>query len=234
MTYDEIFADYYNQYRAEALTPSSTDDEYTIGRRLANSAVRRWASYDNTFWQNLYTTSLLDSTGGVILTTAGTATYAAPTNMRLAGGFVKLINPDGTTNKSIAITDPQDSQFRADGSAFCFFTGDPNSGFVLNLSVAPTVTGLSIKYTYYKKPSFFTAGTDKPNMSNPDFIVNHMLSNRFRASRNPYYGSAKRDAENMLAQMKMENDSGTPANPWKLPDHSGTVWGSDGSNGFSW
>lgn len=234
MDYDTIFQEYYTQYRAEALTPPSTDDEYIIGMRLANSAIRRWASYDDTFWQNLYTTSILNSTGGVVTTTSGVSTYACPTAMQQPGGYVKLLSLDGTTQSHIPVYSSQEVQFMNDSAKFAYFTGNPNSGFTLTLNSAPDQTGLSILYVYYKKPTLITTGTDKPDMSNPDFIVNHMLANRFRASRNPYYGTAKRDAENMLAQMKMENDSGSPSNPWIVPDRSGTVWGSDLGSKWNW
>lgn len=232
MDFDTIFAQYYTSYRAEADVPASDDDEYTIGIRLANNAIRRWANYDATYWKELFTSSLDNPTGGVVSTTAGTADYAAPTAMKQAGGFVRLKN-SGTTVKSIPIVDPQEVQFKGDDSSYCYFTGDPNNGFTLHVNPAPDTTGLDIDYTYYKTPSLITTGTDSPEMSNPDFMVNYMLADRFRASRNPYYTTAKRDAENYLGQMKMANDSGTWANPWKVEDRSGGVWGQEVGNGWS-
>lgn len=233
MDFDTLFSDYYTQYRAEATVPSDTDDEYTIAKRYANNGIRRWLNYDNTFWKELFTTAQTNSTGGVVTTTAGTASYAAPTAMKMAGGFVRLKDSStGTTLSEIPIIDPQDAQFRSDNGKYAYFTGDYSNGFTLNINPAPDTTGQLIDYVYYKKPTEFSTGTDVTEMSNPSFLVDHMLASRFRSSRNPYYSTAKRDAENALGQMKMENDSGTWSNPWQVPDRSGSVWGANTSN--SW
>lgn len=232
MNYDTIFAQYYTAYRAEATIPDVTDDEYTIGMRFANDAIRRWRGFDNTYWRELFTTSVANSTGGVITTTANDATYAAPTAMQEPGGFVRLLNSNGTVNKNIPIINPNEAQFRSQEANVAYFTGDPSNGFTLNFNNAPDTSGLTILYDYYKTPTLITTGTSKPEMSDPNFIVNYMLASRFRASRNPYYGAAKRDAENMLGQMKMANDSGSWANPWQVADNSGTVWGNSQNGGW--
>ena len=62
-------------------------------------------------------------------------------------------------------------------------------------------------------------------MPNPYFIVHRMLAQQFRASRNPYYSSALRDAEDALKIMQIDNNSGSWANPWSQADNSGTVFG---------
>ena len=116
MQFDDIFTSYYNLYRAEADTPSSSDDEYTIALRLANEAVNRWANYDGTYWKELYTTAQSNSTGGVVTVTAGTSSYAAPTAMREAGGFVKILDGSNNTLRSYPIIDPQEAQFRTDAA----------------------------------------------------------------------------------------------------------------------
>lgn len=230
MNWTQIFEIYYNLYRAEADTPASTDDEYTIALNLSKEAISRWSNYDGTYWKELFTT-LQDSTqvapALVTTITAGTSTYTAPTDMREAGGFVKLLDSDGNTVYRYPIIEPEQVQFQNDIAPYCYFTGDPNNGFVLHLNPAPdaTLNGLEIDYVYYKKPSYFTIGADYTEMADPMFIVHRMLANRFRVSRNPYYNSAKIDAEDCLRTMQADNNSGTFADPWKLPDNSGSVWG---------
>ncbi len=233
MTYSEIFAAYYELYRAEATIPASTDDEYTIGLRLANEAIARWANYDNTFWKELFDTAQNSGDGTTI--TAGTTQYDAPGDMRQAGGFVKILDSDNNTVRSYAILEPQEAQFKTDNSHYAYFTGDPNNGFTLNLNPAPdtAIDGMDIDFVYYKTPTLLTTGSSVPEMANPYFIVHRMLSNRFRASRNPYYQSALRDSEDMLKIMQMENMSGSYANPWKLQDNSGAAFGNS-QNGSSW
>lgn len=225
--FNDIFEQYYTLYRGESDTPASTDDEYLVALNLSKEAITRWANYDGTYWKELFTTAQTNSTGGVVTVTAGTSSYAAPTAMREAGGFVKLKDADGYTVQSYQILEPEQVQFRNENATYAYFTGDPNNGFTLHLNPAPdaSLDGLSIDYTYYKKPTYFTTGTDKTEMADPMFIVHRMLANRFRVSRNPYYNSAKIDAEDCLKTMQADNNSGNWSNPWSLVDNSGSVWG---------
>lgn len=234
-SFDEIFAAYYTQYRTEAVVPASSDDEYTIGLRLANEAVRRWANYDATYWKELFTTAQTNSTGGVVTVTAGITSYAAPSAFREAGGFVKIKDSSGNTVRRYQILEPQDAQFRDDNTYYCYFTGSGAGSYTLHLNPAPdsAVNGMAIDYVYYKFPTLFTTGTDVTEMQEPYFCVHRMLANRFRGSRNPYYASAKADAEDALQTMQTINNSGNWADPWKLTDNSGAQFGdsSSGSGG---
>lgn len=222
MDFDAIFAAYYVQYRTEAVTPTSADDEYTIGMALANEAVNRWANYDNTYWKELFTTLQISGDGDNLLA-SGTTEYETPEDMREAGGSIRVFDSTGATQLWIPIIEPQDAQFRSDNSNYAYFIGDPNNGYTLNLNPVPVdrLIGMGFDYVYYKKPTIFATGTDLTEMSEPYFIVHRMLANRFRGSRNPYYASAKTDAEDVLRTMQLENNSGTWADPWKLSDNSG-------------
>lgn len=225
MDYDAIFTAYYNLYRADTDTPSSTDDEYTIGLRLANEAVNHWATYDGTYWKELFANLQIADEAVSVVT--GTTQYDVPDNFAEAGGNVRVLDTNGKGIQTYKIIDPSEAQFRPDDATYAYFSGSPAEGYSLNINPAPTATlnGKDIDYWYYKKPTEFVEGTDITEMSNPYFIVHRMLANRFRASRNPYYEDALRDAENALAKMKMDNDSGSWANPWKLTDHSGSAFG---------
>jgi hypothetical protein len=227
MDFTAIFAAYYTLYRAEATIPASTDDEYVIALALANEAVSQWEGYANTFWNELWTTAQTNSTGGVVTVTTGTKTYACPTAMQAPGGFIKIVDATGKTVRSYNVVEVDQAQFMDDNSQYAFFTGNPNSGFTLHLNPAPdaAINGLLIDYVYYKQATNFTTGASKTEMSDPYFIVHRMLANRFRTSRNPYYNSALRDAEDSLSTMKLVNDSGSWSNPWKVADNSGSNWG---------
>ena len=230
MTFDQIFETYYTLYRAESDTPASTDDEYIVALALSKEAITRWSNYDGTYWKELFTTlqdSAQVSPALVTTITTGTTTYTAPTDMREAGGFVKLLDADGRVVQRYPIIEVEQVQFKGDDSTYCYFTGDPNNGFVLHINPSPSanLNGLEIDYVYYKKPTYFTTGTDVTEMADPMFIVHRMLANRFRVSRNPYYSSAKIDAEDCLRTMQADNNSGNWADPWKLQDNSGSVWG---------
>ena len=292
MNFDEIFDAYYTQFRADSDVPTSTDDEYTVGMRMANEAINRWAEYDGTYWRDLFTTLQTDG-GGTQTITTGTTDYLAPANFKEAGGVVRVKDSDGNTIQRYPIIEPQEAQFKGDASTYCYFTKGQNyystgtvsqatdtltgsgttftaamvgmqvqfasgevatitgytsatvltvspsqtvssttykiinRGWTLHLNPAPTsnLNGLDIDYIYYKTPSIFTTGTSRTEVPDAYFIVHRMLANQFRAARNPYYSSAKADAENALKQMQTDNNSGTWANPWTLTDNSGTTWG---------
>lgn len=225
MTFSEIFTAYYTLYRGSATIPASTESEYTIGMRLANEAINRWATYDNTYWQELYTTPALSGDSSTVVT--GTTEYDVPEDFQSAGGHIKLLDSDNNVFQTYPILEPQEVQFKSTEGNYAYFTGSPSEGYVLHLNPTPTSTqnGKTIDYVYYKTPTEFTTGTDVTEMSDPYYIVHRMLANRYRASRNPYYEDALRDAENALGMMKMRNDSGTWANPYSVADRSGTIFG---------
>lgn len=226
MTYDEIFTAFYSQYRAEAQIPSSSEDEYKIGIPLANEAINRWANYDNTMWKELFQTLQSADDGDKVLSSR--TDYNCPEDFKTVGGFVSVKDSDGKVIRRYPIIEPQEAQFRSDSSYYAFVTGGPGEGYVMNLNPAPddAVIGKSLDYVYYRKPTLFTLnGGETTEMPQPYFIVHRMLANRFRSSRNPYYGSAKTDAEDVLRTMQLENNSGNWANPWTIPDTSGGKWG---------
>lgn len=227
MDFDAIFKAYYSLYRTEADVPNNQDDEYTVALALANEAIDRWSSYDNTYWKELFDTNLTSDNAVDTTVSADTTDYDAPTDMFEASGFVRIKN-GSTTVRRYPILDAQEAQMKSDSAYYAYFTGDPNNGFVLHLnpSVDAAIDGFDMEYDYYKTPTLMTKGSSKPNMSRPYFIVHRMLANRFRGSRNPYYSTAKSDAEDVLRTMQAMNNSGSWANPWSLQDTSGTLFGS--------
>lgn len=226
MTFDELFEAYYAQYRAEADTPASTDDEYPVAMRLFNEAINRWQNYDNTLWNELWQTAQREGDGDITVV-EGTTEYATPDNFKNPGGAVVLKNDAGVTMQRYPLVTPEDVQFMSDMATYAYFVGSPVDGYVLNLNPAPdaTLDGYNIDYLYYKKATKFATGTDITEMSDPYFVVHRALANRFRSSRNPYYSSAKTDAEDSLRTMQLTNNSGTWSNPWSVPDRTGTSFG---------
>lgn len=232
MDQDALFNIYYTLYRTEADTPSSSDDEYVIFTALSTEAISRWANYENVFWKELYSTLQIAQDGDLTLA-ASTTEYATPADMRIAGGYVRIFDPATNQTKArIPIIEPQQAQFQTDLRSYCYFIGDPNNGFTLVINPAPVdaLVGMSIDYVYYKKPTIFSSGadgggSDVTEMSQPMFIVHRALANRFRGSRNPYYQSAKNDAEDVLQTMQAENNSGNWSDPWQLADNSSGRFG---------
>lgn len=227
MNFDAIFTAYYSLFRADSDVPTSTDDEYTVGMRLANEAINYFGDYEGTYWRELFTTNQLDGTGTQTITT-GVTTYDAPTNFKEAGGFIRVKDSDGNTVQSYERIEPHEAQFRDDSATYAYFTFDlATDTHKLTINPAPTsnLNGLDIDYVYYKSPTLFTTGTSTTEMSNPYFIVHRMLAMQFRASRNPYYSSALKDSENTIRLMQLKNNSGSWDNPPTIPDNSGSTWG---------
>lgn len=226
LTYDEIFTAYYTQFRADSDVPSSNDDEYTVGLRLANEAINYWANYEGTYWKELFTTNQTDGTGDQTIVT-GQTDYTGPSNFREAGGQIRILDNNGKIVERYERIEPHEAQFKSENASYAFFTVDPTNVCVLHLNPAPAsnLDGLQIEYVYYKTPTLFTTGTDKTEMANPYFIVHRMLANQFRAARNPYYSSALEEADNIIKAMQLDNNSGSWDNPPHLVDNGGTVWG---------
>lgn len=226
MQFSEIFEAYYTLYRMEAQIPATSDDEYTIALPLANEAIRRWSRYDGTYWKELFTTLQLSGDGDSILLT-GETQYDTPDDFKEGGGLLRVLDSTGRIVRRYRVVNLEDVQFLNQNASFVYFSGNPTDRYVLNINPAPdsSLNGLSIDYDYYKNPTLFTSGSDVSEMSEPYFIIHRMLANRFRGSRNPYYNSAKTDAEDALRTMQLDNNSGSWANPWALPDRSGSTWG---------
>ena len=231
MDLQTLFGDYYTQYRGESQTPPATDPEYLIFIRLAREAIARWASYDNTYWKELFTSLQLAPDGDKLIV-LGQTTYLTPSDMKEAGGFLRVLDANGNTVRKYPIIEPQEAQFKGDVGHYCYFSGDSQNGFTLKLNPTPdsSIVGFSFDYIYYKQPTFWTTSsqpTATTEMSEPMFIVHRALANRFRATRNPYYSSAKSDAEDVLKIMQMTNNSGSWANPWSVADNSGVTFGQE-------
>jgi hypothetical protein len=147
LTFSDIFTAYYSLFRADSDVPASTDDEFTVGMRLANEAINYWSNYDGTYWKELYSTNQVDGSGTQTITT-GTTIYSAPTNFREAGGFVKILQSNGTEQTRYPIIDAHDVQFRDTNSTFCYFTSAPQYYSTGTASQSTkTITGVGTTWT---------------------------------------------------------------------------------------
>src|ERR1035437_7125603 len=113
MDLQTLFGDYYTQYRGESQTPPATDPEYLIFIRLAREAIARWASYDNTYWKELFTSLQLAPDGDKLIV-LGQTTYLTPSDMKEAGGFLRVLDANGNTVRKYPIIEPQEAQFKGD------------------------------------------------------------------------------------------------------------------------
>jgi hypothetical protein len=147
LSFDDIFTAYYSLFRADSDIPTSADDEYTVGMRLANEAVNYWANYDGTYWKELFDTNQNDASGTQTITT-GTTIYSAPTNFREAGGFVRVKDSNGNDLMRYPIIEPHEAQFKDTDANFCYFTTSPQYYSTGTASQSTTtITGVGTTWT---------------------------------------------------------------------------------------
>lgn len=226
MDFQDIFNEYYTQYRGDSDIPGSDDDEWLIAIQLCNQAIRRWDRVDGILWNELFAL-LSDADDGDTTVVTGLQDYEVPSNFRKPGGWIMFLDSSGGTVKRLKCIQPYESQLYTDSSDYAYFTGDPNNGFTLHLNPAPGTSdsGLTLQYMYYKKPTTLTSaetGTTLLEMNDPNFAVQDMLANRFRNTQKwPAYQTARKDADLTLSNMVNDNAAGTNFNSFKVPDISG-------------
>lgn len=234
MNFTEIFTEYYSMFRGRATSiPVYGDREYDLGIALANNAIRKWDRADGTLWRELEVRSQ-DQTTDIWATLQrsildGSLSYIAPSNMRKPPGHVYFFN--GTQQKRFKVTNPEEADGRTELDDTIIFVGGANTGYsmVVGLNLTTQFSGWQIDYIYTKKPTLMTVATDPsaliPDMSDVNFMVQDMVASRAAQSRNGFlYKTAKADAQTALANMKIENNSGTYGNTQNALDPIGG-WG---------
>lgn len=195
-------------YENDPDTPASTDDDYLIRRRLMNVMVNRWENNMGTLWNELWTNTSVVSIGATLTIVTNTTTYAAPTSFLFPGGFVKVLNSDGTVHKIYPVIKPEQAQSMSSADEYCYFRGDTNSGYTLVMNPAPNsdLNGKTLNYDYYKRATAFTGTTVTPEMSDPYYIVHGVVAELHKADNNlSLYDSSLAEAEDRLKQMVMRN-----------------------------
>jgi hypothetical protein len=182
---------------------ASGDDEYTTARNLANIAIGRWESYDNTVWKDLFTT-LDDAASSVTKTiTASTYDYACATNMVRPASYVRTVDSGGTSTYWQVI-EPQELGHYANSSQnVCWFTGSVKDGYTLHFNSNVTLTtGDTIKYEFYKSATKFSTTTDVTEVSDPYFIAYFIAAHMAEEGVDPDFNNM---AESRLEDMRVKN-----------------------------
>ncbi len=184
--------------------PISTDDEYTLRTLLINKWISNWELEEGILWNQLWALASFASTSATSY-----SLVSSVSDMRFPGGFVELVDSGGSstywdvikpeevrlrTNNSTA----WDYQYTNSQTKWCYFLGDPQAGFTLyfNPNYYPG-TG-TIKFPYYKKATILSSASDKPEMSDPDYIIHGVVSDLL-AQEDP----AESDRNFQIAQAKI-------------------------------
>lgn len=234
MTFAEIFAEYYSQFRGQGGSiPSYGAREYTTAIQLANASIREWDRVDGELWRELIDNATAQdvSVWPADQRTVDGLTMTTPNNMRKTPAKVRFSNGDG--HFDVTVIPPQEAQKYSPNSSVVWFEGGANNGYTMHLggSLSTQYAGWTVDYVYYKKPTLFTIATtpatQTPEMSDPGFLINSMLRKRFMNSRNGMgFKIADSNAKQALINMKIENSSGVWGNSDRLRELSGAQgWG---------
>lgn len=222
LTFGDIFNEFYTLYRAQGSDiPVFGDREYTTGIHLGNNAIKKWERADGIEWRELQNT-LQNGDGGTI--SSGTTEYDAPSDMRKPPAFIRL------GSSFVPVIDPQEVKLHTDTS-YAYFLGGASSNFTMVIpdGLSSTYDGQDIDYLYQQKATLLrtdvTPAATVPQMSDPNFMIQDMLAARFLQSRNGMgYNVAREEADRALANMKVQNNTGTFAHPSVMPSTS-AGWG---------
>lgn len=207
-------------------TPDSTDDEWTVRLNLINQSIGKWESSD-TLWDELWTTYTHNAT----VSTATTYTLTA-TDIRFLGSRVRLIL-NGVTGY-VPVISPEEYESYNGEARVVYLTGNPSAGWTLNLGWTPVsgdgTYGATIKFNYYKYATRFTdesATTDKPEMSDPNYIVYDVAAVKsLLESKNNQFSIFSTEAQTALDNMRIINDIKPTDSADRIEDTDATVFSS--------
>lgn len=150
-------------------TPASNDDQWLIRLNYINLAVSSWASKD-ILWRELYITYTASAT----ISTSRTYAIDGVNDFRMMASLLRLTDVNGSI-KYIDIIEPDKlTAYRGNGRV-AYITGNPAIGYTLNLGWTPAVGdsdyGNTISFDYYSAGTKLANPTDKPQMSDPDYII---------------------------------------------------------------
>lgn len=206
MSVQDLMDEIYVAVDNDPTNSTNQDDEWTARLRLINMAIKSWESED-VYWNELWSTY----THGSTVTTATTYTISA-TDYRYAGSFMKFsLNGSDTY---LEIVEPEAGyKYAQSGSKAVYITGNPSSGWTINLTFTPAsgdgFYGATMSFNYYKSATrMSTTTSDKPEMSDPSYIVNYVAyrKNLYNGRSNvaaDYQAAAQLCLDNMKARNAM-------------------------------
>lgn len=228
MDFTTLFGLYYTKIRGEETPPAITDPEWKIAIRNYNSALDRLENFDGTKWDFMKTFLSASTQVSPVLDrtlTTGDTVFTAPTDMFYPGGLYWKIDTNSRRSPPMKIYHPEDLGTISQNSQYGYFLGDQHNGFVfyLNPSVPSNENAWTLDYMYYKKLTRLNPTTETGTSiiagAPTEFLANFMAAQKFLDSRNfPAYQVMKRDSEESLKMMKLQNNSGDSFNVPQVQD----------------
>lgn len=185
-------------YEADDTPPTAGEEDFTVWTALFNLGINLWENEEGMLWRELFVKSSVAVDGDMAITT-GNFSYDVPTNFRFpASGYVWLGNSPNAT--PIRIFRPEEIQlFDNHTGNYAYFLNNTTLEFNPNshLTVGDTIT-----YTYYKKASAVSSGSDTFEMSDPAFCVYYALAELKKEEGDP---TASAIASQKMEGMKVKN-----------------------------
>jgi len=206
MTQDEALQQIHILLEKDTDYPSSGSEDYTVRQALLANAVRVWAYEEGVTWNELFV-DLADASDGDTTTTADQEEYDAPSDLVFPVGYLRIIDSDGNSTYYKLIR-PDDVQLYDNDSStkIWWVTGNKKDGKKVHIHPAPSSSGLTISYEYYKEPTVPSSGSDVLEMSDPQFAVYWVLSELLRDENPGLAQTYQNIALNKLNAMKLRND----------------------------
>lgn len=159
--------------------PTSGEDDYEYRMGLCNDYIDEWNKEEGVNWKELWAMASVASTSATSYNLSSTVS-----NLDFPGGYVKLVPSTGSTVYWEVKKIEDINNFDNNQDPWCYFLGDPNNGYTLYFNPNYYPGAGTIEFPYYKKATHLSSGTDKPEMSDPSYLV-HMIASQGLAEDNP-------------------------------------------------
>ena len=191
-------------YNLNATPPVAGTSDWNTWTVFINIAINLWEKEEGMLWNELYTT-LSGAADGTKSTTAGTWSYAVPTNFVFPNAAYVWIGT-GTNKQAVKVIEQKDKQLYENNSdPWCYFLKNPTPMLYFNPNwVVPTGT---LNYEYYKTATLMVNGVDVVEMSDPMFTVYYTVNELNKDTGDTSSGTI---ATQKMESMRTKNEMGSP------------------------
>lgn len=201
MTEQELQQEIHKLYAQDTSYPSSSDDDYLIRRAYLNAAIDLWENYNDTIWNELWTTHSA--------TITSSSSYNLPSDFKIPANYLKVYDSSGKTPTFYPYKKLQDVSLSKDLSTKFFYITGKIGSKVLNINPTPdsSIIGNTLKLDYYKTATKITATTDVPEVPDPYFLIYFTLYKLYSDDGNEQAGVMFQLANEKLRAMKIRNEA---------------------------
>lgn len=207
LTENNIIDIIYSLYETDNEGWDTTSSEYLSVRNFCNAAIKKWETFDNTTWRELWGT-LSGAADGDKTITAGTYNYDCPTNFLRPSSWVRTTDANDANTTWKVVSPEELARYTNSQDNFCYFTGNPKDSYQIHFNPNVTLTtGDTINYEYYKTATTFTTTTSVTEVPDPYFLVYYSLA-RLLKNDGEDYSQEDNQWHELLENMRVANMTG--------------------------